>query len=80
VIEGSTTENGLEIGYLHITPVIVGIGETSGVTYRVVGSKQQTFKYNPLVTMTGTFAYNFAALGNDQTMFHLLLAIPAAAE
>jgi hypothetical protein len=64
----------LLVGYWHIAPALTALGETTGVSYKVLGSNQYTFKvpqpYIEKGIQTGTFINNFSVVG-DGVVYHI---------
>src|SRR5437773_6445014 len=65
-----TFENGWLLLTEHVQPVITALGETTGVTYKVSGSQESTFKFSPIGTSSATDANNFSVTGDGVT-YHL---------
>ena len=65
-----TFENGWLLLTEHVQPVVTALGETTGVTYKVSGSQESTFKFSPTLTSSGVNANNFSVTG-DGTNYHI---------
>ena len=56
-------ENGWVMGYELIKPALVGTGQTTGVTYRVLGETLHTVRTSPEFVASTNNANNFSAVG-----------------
>jgi hypothetical protein len=73
-IETTLTETSEKDGWthvhFHVVPHITAVGETTGISYNVVGSQSFGYNFSPTEVATGTNANNYAAVG-DGIIYHV---------